>query len=42
MKHGELGRTHFVRDRHWNELGHAAAAAVVAERIAREPELLGR
>lgn len=38
---GVSGRTHFVRDRHWNALGHATAASVVAERIARQPELLG-
>lgn len=37
-----VGRTHFVRDRHWNTLGHATAAAVVAEQIAGTPDLLGR
>jgi len=37
-----LGRTHFVRDRHWNELGHATAAAVVAEHMAAHPDLLAR
>jgi hypothetical protein len=39
---GVIGRTHYARDRHWNELGHATAATVVAEHVVAHPELLGR
>ncbi len=38
---GVAGRVIFARDPHWNVLGHATAAAAVADYIAAHPALLG-
>ncbi|MBL8727864.1 MAG: SGNH/GDSL hydrolase family protein [Planctomycetes bacterium] len=40
VERGVVGRVEFVRDRHWNVLGHATAAAAVADYLAAHPALL--
>ena len=36
-----LDRVVFPADRHWNELGHASAAAAIDEHLRAHPALLG-